>query len=185
MGGRGTNKPPLFHLKWPGQGLSGDPVRCASCPAPWSPRCAKGGAWIPPGPPAPSSSSAPGKNSRHLLIDLAVEINVKTRDIENAEVEAHSDKISKYVCALSYYTFQTEHGLNVHKGHKHIDVQKTPEKDPGRYLATPFNHTEICREEPRSVAFISLKMAWKNIEQQLKLNCEYINSFTVVQELGS
>ena len=51
VGGRGANKPPPPHPKWPDKGLSGDPVRCACCPSPWSPRRARGGAWSPgPGP---------------------------------------------------------------------------------------------------------------------------------------
>ena len=62
--------------------------------------------------------------------DLAViPSNVETRDIENGEVEAHSDKISHNACELCDYTFQTEHGLNVHKGHKHKDMQKTSKKE--------------------------------------------------------
>ena len=56
-------------------------------------------------------------------------VPLETRDIENTEVEANSVKTFKYVCELCVYTSQTEHGLNVHKGHKHKDMQKTPEKE--------------------------------------------------------
>ena len=59
----------------------------------------------------------------------ASDVSVETRDIENTEVESNSVKSIQYACELCDYTSQTEHGLNVHKGHKHKDVQKTPEKE--------------------------------------------------------
>ena len=49
--------------------------------------------------------------------------------LETREVEANSVKPVQYACELCKYTSQTEHGLNVHKGHKHKDVKKTPEKE--------------------------------------------------------
>ena len=45
--------------------------------------------------------------------------HVETRDIENTDVEANSFKTFKYVCEIFVFTSQTEHSLNVHKGHKH------------------------------------------------------------------
>ena len=57
------------------------------------------------------------------------DVSVETRYIENTEVEANSVKLIQYACELCEYTSQTEHGLDVHKGHKHKDMQKTPEKE--------------------------------------------------------
>ena len=58
--------------------------------------------------------------------DVRSNVSVEARFIENTEVEAKSVKTIKYTCELCEYTSQTEHCLNVHMGHKHKDVQKTP-----------------------------------------------------------
>ena len=55
--------------------------------------------------------------------------NVETRGTERTEMEANSVSNNRYACEHCDYTTGTEHGLNVHKGHKHKVTQMTPEKE--------------------------------------------------------
>ena len=75
--------------------------------------------------------------------------NVKSRDKEVTELEANYVSSNKYSCELCEYTTQTEHGLSVHKGHKHKIAHVTPEKERSTYNQADISLTLTPTKEPR------------------------------------
>ena len=55
--------------------------------------------------------------------------NVKTRNDEGTDLEASFVSNSRYACEHFGYTTGTDHGVNVHKGHKHKVTQVNAEKE--------------------------------------------------------
>ena len=56
--------------------------------------------------------------------------NVESREVEATEVEPNSVPNNVYACDQCDYPTHTEHGLNVHREHKHKPANSTPEKEP-------------------------------------------------------
>ena len=107
------------------------------------------------------------------------DVSVETRDIKNTEVEANSVKPIQYACELCECTSQTEHGLNVHKGHKHKDVHKTPEKERStsykRDISLSLTPSKETREEKCAQMILTNQMKKKKPRKNFSVtNVVYI-----------